>query len=162
MNRHNRIIKIVPGELKHAEELIENMNRDCVLECKALGMTPEQAVMDAFKRSDEIYTGLTDDRVGAMFGVVPFVMLGNTGRPWMLSTELTAKEWLYTARASKKFIHHILNKYERLENAVDYRYKLSIRWLKWLGFTVERPIINRSTGIPVCIFHMNRDSLKEK
>ncbi len=162
MKRHKRVIEIVPATEVHIEELIRNMNDDCIKECQAFGKTPKVAAEEAFQRSDEAYTGLTDGRVGAVFGVVPFALLGSTGRPWMLSTELTAKEWLYTARASKKFIRHTLRRYERLENAVDNRYKLSIKWLKWLGFTVERPIVNRLTGIPVCLFHMDRDKLKEK
>ena len=135
-----RNIEVVPATEEHVAELIENMNRECRMECAALGARPAEAVWEAYRKSDQAYTGLSGGRVGAMYGIVPFAMLGGKGRPWMLSTAVAGKEWLYTARASKKYILGALeNKYSRLENVVDYRYKLSIRWLEWLGFTIEKP-----------------------
>ncbi len=156
MRRVKRNIEIRPSTMDDVEDLIKNMNRDCVLECEAMGKSPEEAVHQAYRKSDQPYTGLSGGCVGAMFGVAPFALLGNKGRPWMLSTDIAGKEWLCTARASKRYILNALNKYEELENFVDYRYKLSIRWLRWLGFTIEKPTPHKITGKLLCKFYMKR------
>ena len=77
--------------------------------------------------------------VGAMFGVVPGGSPG-VGTPWLLHTE----GFLRRPRERRQFIIESLGyimgfhrEYPLLCNLVSRENKVTIRWLKWLGFVLE-------------------------
>lgn len=60
-----------------------------------------------------------------------------TGVPWLLATDEIERHGLAFYRASKKFIAEMRGMYDYLENYVDERNVLSVRWLRWAGFEMD-------------------------
>ena len=72
----------------------------------------------------------------------------------MLGTDLIKKKQKIFLKRSKPWLEDIKKDYNYLENYVDARNTLSIKWLKWLGFKVEDPIPYGVNGEPFHKFTM--------
>ena len=97
-------------------------------------LLPEQALVFCLQNSEASYTVRIDGYIIMMFGVSS-TSIG--GAPWMLATpdlEGYAVKFYHTTREA---IEIMLEQYGYLENYVDARNIKSIRWLKWLGFTIH-------------------------
>ena len=66
-----------------------------------------------------------------MYGVIPE---DNGGRIWMLSSKNIRGHARSVCKISRKEINRLKAEYKMLYNIVDYRNKLTIKWLSWLGF----------------------------
>lgn len=66
---------------------------------------------------------------------------GVNGTPWLLSTELIQTIGVRFIRGSKAIVESWLSKHEYLENFVHAKNKISMQWLKWLGFSFKETII---------------------
>lgn len=82
-------------------------------------------------------TGLVNDELVCMWGVCPISLLSSSGSPWMLGTDLIEKRQRVFLRRSKPWLDDIRKDYRYLENFVDARNVLSVKWLKWLGFEMD-------------------------
>lgn len=60
---------------------------------------------------------------------------------------------LYFAKHSRAYVEEMNRAYNYLENYVDVRNIVSIRWLKWCGFQMEEPEIHGVAQIPFIRFH---------
>ena len=69
----------------------------------------------------------------AMFGVVP--VQPRCGLVWLLGTDDILKVSTQFLRESKSWLGHISKEYDLVGNVVHESNSVSIRWLKWLGFT---------------------------
>ena len=56
-----------------------------------------------------------------------------------MGTDEVAKHPVMFYRMSRRIVDAMRARYSQLENWVDARNGLSIRWLKWAGFYVEEP-----------------------
>jgi hypothetical protein len=72
----------------------------------------------------------------ALFGIGPSLEKG-TGVPWLLATEEIERHPVTFYRVSKRLFPKVAAGYDRLVNWVDARNTLSLRWLVWLGLTME-------------------------
>lgn len=82
-----------------------------------------------------------DNRPIAMFGVGDVNILAGVGSPWMLGTPEIERHVMTFLRQCPYWVGQLLQGYTVLRNCVDDRNKLSIRWLKWLGFEVGKPVV---------------------
>jgi hypothetical protein len=55
---------------------------------------------------------------------------------------------------SRETIHLLRRVYGPLENWVDARNRLAIRWLRWCGFEIEAPAPYGPHELPFCRFSM--------
>lgn len=62
-----------------------------------------------------------------------------SGVPWLVATDAIDQYPVHFYRVSRSIISDIRNQYDYLENWVDERNALSVRWLKWARFTVAEP-----------------------
>ena len=95
----------------------------------------EDALQIGFDESDECWTIVVTDteEIAGMYGVGT---LGDgVGEPWLLTAPALAKIWIPFLRQSKQWVKDINKKYPVLTNAVDEDYKVSIKWLQFVGFT---------------------------
>lgn len=74
-----------------------------------------------------------------MFGVGSLGFLSEEGCVWLLGSDLIEKHWRLFVRLSPRYLRSMLDHYPVLVNAVDARQVKVVRWLGWLGFSVERP-----------------------
>lgn len=102
--------------------------------------TPEQALTKGLAVSSRAWTVFFGDEVAAMWGVSPAAILGSTGVPWLLSSPAVDRHPVTFLRHSRALVDDLHDGFPVLRNYVDARYIRCIRWLRWLGFTVEPPV----------------------
>ncbi len=99
--------------------------------------SPYEALAHSLGFSDRAWTAFVNDRPSLMWGVGRGgCILNPVGVPWMLATrgiELVAREFI---RQSRAYVGLMGQGFSRLENYVHAENALSIRWLKWCGFTL--------------------------
>jgi hypothetical protein len=79
-----------------------------------------------------------------MWGVNPATLIGPTGIPWLLGSDLVPLHRKVFLRENKRWVAHALDLFPLLRNVVDARYAEAIRWIRWMGFTLHAP---RAMGI---------------
>lgn len=116
----------------------DNMREDDVREVYAAAMlTPRKAVDISIERTDVPMVGEVDGVPFVLFGVSYPYALADYGMPWLLATPAIEAHAVPFLRHSAGVVREMKARYDHLENWVDARNRLSIRWLRWCGFTVD-------------------------
>jgi hypothetical protein len=78
---------------------------------------------------------------------IPAILFGcSPGVPWLLSTDDIKKIGVVFIMRSRGYVSEWLKEFGVLENYVHSENTLSIRWLKWLGFSILEPVtVNNET-----------------
>jgi hypothetical protein len=129
--------QIVPAAREHIPALVANLRAQDEAEIRSGGSTPEQALTEAFDKSNEPLAVLFEGRVLAIFGVAKPHAISDYGMIWMLGSKEVPKHTKMLLRASKAYVKRELRKTSHLVNYVDAEYQEAVRWLRWLGFTVS-------------------------
>lgn len=154
-------IEIVPAVPDHIDPIADRMrqtDRDEVL--AASGRDPRSALEFSLRKSSIAHTALIDGVPEVMFGVGDVNILTRTGGPWLLGTDAIDRHWVSFLRGSIGSLAQLSARYDVLINLVDDRQSASIRWLRWLGFTVEEPIIAGVEHRAFRLFHLKKGSGK--
>jgi hypothetical protein len=131
------------------------MRQADVDEVAASGKEPYLALADSLNSSIMAWTGLVDDEPVCVFGVAPLDILSGIGSPWLLGTGFLPRYAMTFLRMNKAYVQKMSELFPHLENYVDARNKLSIRWLKWLGFQFDaQPVPYGIWGTPFYRFWM--------
>jgi hypothetical protein len=131
-------IEIRDVEEDDIEVLVRNMREHDKQEVNAATkMGLRAAVETSVTMSTYAKTGLVNDELVCMWGVCPISLISSSGSPWMLGTDLIEKRQRIFLRRSKPWLEDIKKDYKHLENHVDERNILSVKWLKWLGFEMN-------------------------
>lgn len=131
---------IVDANFEHLEYIQQNMrdaDRDELW--AAYSMDPAHCLMISMMSSTRCWTGLVDGVPICMFGVVPASLVESVGRPWMIGTPAVEKFDRIFLKHCHEVVKNMASEYKTLYNFVDLRNKKAIRWLRWLGFTMEEP-----------------------
>jgi RimJ/RimL family protein N-acetyltransferase len=64
-------------------------------------------------------------------------LLSWTGNPWLLGTDALRRVSREFLRQCPDYVTRMQERFPRLENFVHAENRLSLRWLKWCGFTLE-------------------------
>lgn len=133
--------KAIPACESHIDTIASRMRQADVNEVWASSRyTPEDALRMSLRKSAIARTGTINGVPEVMLGVGDLNVLAGVGAPWLLGTdavETHAREFL---RGSIAWRNQLLERYSTLRNFVDARNTASLRWLRWLGFTVFDPI----------------------
>lgn len=134
--------KIIKATERHVAAVAENMRDEDRMELMACGhKSPHKALTDSLQVSSLAWTAIVGDEPVAMFGVAPVSALGGIGSPWMLGTDgildISLPQFV---RECRSYLSTMLRLYPHLTNHVDCRNKVSLRWLKWLGFKFDTAI----------------------
>ena len=98
---------------------------------------PLEGLVKTIKGSERSRAGLVNGEVACMFGICRKNLIGNAGIIWMLGTDLLKDHGLRFLRENKKEISRLSVEFSTLENYCDARNTTTIKWLRWLGFTIE-------------------------
>ena len=142
-------VEILPAKDEHVDWIATHMrqaDRDEVM--AATGHTPHQALRLSLEKSDLAWTGFADGVATVMFGAGTLNALNRIGAPWLLGTDGVKTHYRVFLRSSLLWKSHLLSNYDELMNMVDDRNDVSKRWLSWLGFTLEQPVIAGVEQIP--------------
>jgi hypothetical protein len=101
--------------------------------------------MMSLRGAQEAYAGTLDGEVIALFGV-------SDARPWLLGSDDVAGIPMAFLRRSRIVVNTWCERYGRIENRADARNTMSLKWLGWLGFTIEDPEPWGYERRPFCLF----------
>ena len=122
----------------------------------ATGENPAMALWHSYERSFFRWTLVKDEQPIAMFGAAPLTLVSKKGIVWMLGTDEVETVSATAARATKRRLKTCLKEFVSLENWVDARNEVSIRWLEWSGFKMGEPTPYGVSGKLFRHFHMDR------
>lgn len=132
-------VSIIPATLSHVRELGETMRKADRREIEIYGISHHKGLWRTFKQGMRNKTALIDGEVAAMWGVCG-TYLGDTGVPWLLTSEAVHKvSPLRFAREYQREVYEMMQYFDRLENYVDADYEGAIRLLSIVGFTIGDP-----------------------
>lgn len=103
---------------------------------------------DGLRRSDWALTGLIDDVPVCMFGVAPKSIVLGEGLPWMLAANGLERAQVKFLRACRPAVRAMVSSYPRLLNFVHADNHVTIKWLRWMGFSFAPPDWPRDQELP--------------
>ncbi|OWV77215.1 hypothetical protein ATY76_04560 [Rhizobium sp. R339] len=133
-----RVVPFRPLDLRGVARRMRRADRDEVW--KASGMTPVEALSYSLRKSSAAWTVSIDGRAEAIFGVGAISILAGVGAPWLLGTDTIERHAAGFLRGSVEWRDQLLRHYPILRNLVDVDNRVSLRWLRWLGFSIFDPI----------------------
>lgn len=143
---------VTQDELLH---LLGNMRKADWDEVEAAAGDVRAALLDGAEASLWVDACLINGELACVFGVAPLRgLLGKQAAPWMLGTPLIDKHPSVLISESRKYAARMLSQYPHLLNCVDARNKRSIRWLKWLGFTIHPANPYGAAQLPFHLFEL--------
>lgn len=98
------------------------------------GKPPVEALDESVSESTESYVGYIDGNPEAVFGVGPFPGMPDVGMPWMVGTEVLAKEYRQWLPIATQLVDRLNDRYPILTNFCLKSNTKAIRWLKFMGF----------------------------
>lgn len=130
--------RIIPADAAHIAPIAADMREADRREVWASHRhEPEQALAASLELSDLAWTCLVDDVPAFMWGAArQGSLITLTGSPWLLATprmDMVRRDFL---RRSRFYVERMQARFPRLENHVHAANRLSLRWLKWCGFSV--------------------------
>ncbi len=132
---------IVPATYDHAVYIADHVRPADADELWAsCMMTPLEAMKFGMERGDKSYTGFHHGVPVCMWGVSLQSFIGMVGVPWMVATShLDNGAAIPFLRLSKAMLLELSDGYDILQNYVDCRNTRAIRWLKYMGFSMQEP-----------------------
>lgn len=135
--------------------IADNMRQADVVEVMASnGFTPHEAVENSVKLSDYSTAVYINNDVVAVMGLKIHSALSGTGIPWLLGTDNVVKHRRVFLQNSRAVIDDMKYHCPKLMNYVHIDNKVSIQWLKWLGFEFDDPTPIGINGEMFHRFHM--------
>lgn len=131
-------IRIVPATLDHARRLV--LRDGDAAEIAALGLTKEHALTASIERSVWAETYLVDGEPAAIVGLGLSSLVGGYGVPWLLTGPACERHRKTFLRESRRQVARMLAEASPLINFVHADYRRALRWMAWLGFTIEAPV----------------------
>lgn len=150
------MVKLEPVTDYGLRFIAENMRDEDLTEVIAAGHTPLESMMLGKRLSDFSVMVTCDGVPLTVLGLVRGDMLSGIGVPWLLSSSYALEHRREFLRLSPSVVAEMLNICPTLVNHVHCKNKLSIRWLRWLGFTIDEPVPNLVTGELFHRFHKEK------
>lgn len=135
--------------------LAANLRAADKAELEAVGLSPEQAVLDSWHASEVSSAVLFDGELAGIFGRLPVQHEGSVagGRSvavvWLLTTPVVDQHPFTFLRLSKPTLQRLLHGVESAVQLVDSRYSTCLRWARWLGFELGEPLELSVPFIPI-------------
>lgn len=101
--------------------------------------SPLEAVIKGVELSDFSTVAYINGTPCCVFGLTKGDLLSGIGVPWLLSSTEVLKYKREILLHSRRVVDEMLSMCPYLVNHVHADNIVSIRWLKWLGFTLQQP-----------------------
>ncbi len=132
-----RDLSIVPATIDHAHAI--TLRDGDAAEIAALGYGKVEALRLSLARSLWAETYLIDGTPAAIVGLCRANLLGGPGVPWLLTGPACERHRKTFLRESRRQVARMLEEAAPLVNFVPADYRRALRWMAWLGFTIEAP-----------------------
>jgi len=114
---------------------------------------PLEALRKSVALSHESVVARVGGEPVCIYGLGFGSVTGGMARPWLMGTQAVEWHCLTFLRANKRIVRDWSERYD-LENYVDARHTMSIRWLRWLGFKLDAAEPFGPFGYPFHRFEM--------
>jgi len=139
----------VTATLEHALYVGERLRAAEVAEVWAMSkLSPLEAARRSFARSEYAWAWRVNGEPAAIWGVGSASLLGEIGCPWLLTSDLVDRYPISFLRRCGRTLHDVRATYQVLENWVDARHAVCLKWLLWMGFTVHPAAPFGVLGLP--------------
>lgn len=120
---------------RDALHVAENLNAGERETLRDLGLeaTAAAIAVSAVERSDPAIAAARGGHPVAIFGAVPGEGFGSM---WFLATAHAFDQPRVLVREGRRYVQEMLQKYPRLQGAVDARRDGTIKWLRLMGFRI--------------------------
>ena len=127
----NELIYVLADDMRQADvDEIWASNHD----------TPVEALLKGWMLSERSVVVTVNDEPCVMIGLVIRDILAGSGVPWLLGTENALKYKRHFIKQVPAVINEMLNICPKLFNYVHVENRISINWLKRIGFTFDEPL----------------------
>ena len=151
-------VVIAPAEPRHVEAMRGRFRAQDDAECRAAsGFSADREAMAAVMAPGLRWTAFAGGEPFCVFGVTPKSMLLSTGCPWLLGTDAVLDNWVGVLKLSRGYVKQMLQPFDKLENYVDARNTVSMKWLKWCGFSFDAAEPYGILGLPFHRFYMTKE-----
>ena len=150
---------IVPARIEHLYELAETMRDADRMEILNLGYPVKKALWRAYRNSIRCKAALVDAKVAAVWGLAIGLRrdvspLSDLGVPWLHTSSAIERIPVAFIKQAKAELAAMLAQRPKLESFVAADYAQAIKFIRLLGFTVEKPEPIGINGAPFSRFHM--------
>jgi hypothetical protein len=158
-----RAYTIVPTEIAHIRELGDTLRDQDRSEILNLGFGVKKALWRAYRNSIMCKTALVADKAAAIWGLgiglrAGVSPLSDLGVPWLHTSAAIESVPVSFVRVAKAELAAMLKLRPRLESFVAADYAQAIKFLRILGFAVEKPEAVGLNGALYCRFHLGFDA----
>ncbi len=137
----SEVVKFVEPTLDLIQVIADDMRQADVDEVWSSNhFTPVEALMTGWGNSHSSVVITVNDEPCVMLGLVIHDILTGSGIPWLLGTNNALKYKRNFFTQVPDVIDEMLDTCPKLFNYVHVDNKVSIRWLKRIGFTFDDPI----------------------
>lgn len=134
-------VKFIQPTVKLIEIIADDMRQADIDEVwAARHHSPIDALMIGWEMSDLSVVVTVNDEPCVMLGLVVRDILSGAGIPWLLGTEGALKYKRQFLTQVPPIIDEMLNVCPMLYNYVHVENKVSIKWLKRIGFAIDEPL----------------------
>lgn len=131
---------VLPAKASHITQLLPHVRAADRAELWAgWRHTPEYALSNGVRNSSHAWTGFINFEPVCMFGVMPVSLLSGSGTPWLIGTDALVAHQVTFLRRCRSQLARMQRCYEHLSNYVAAENTAAVRWLEWLGFTLQEP-----------------------
>ena len=132
------VVKYVKPNAELLQYVEDNMREIDKLECREMsGNSPIDALNKGIELSQYATVVVIDNEPCAVVGLSIVSAVNGLGVPWLLATESAVRNKRVFVNNAKQGVDDMRTVCPNLVNYVHEDNKLSIRWLKWMGFTIE-------------------------
>lgn len=151
-------VDVSPAVPADIEELLPNVRQADIDEFEAASGQNAREVLEIGIRVSRVsWTGRINDEVVCIFGVAGMSLMSRKGAPWLVGSDRLEGSSKAFLRRCRKYAVKMLEEYPELENYVDQRNEIAIRWLKWLGFEFDEAAPYGLAGLPFHRFSMRSE-----
>ena len=129
--------------------LIKNIRDEDQIEIVAAGgVSIEEVIGSMGHLIDQSYVWEVNGEVICLFGITPDETNEDVGIAWLLSTKGFNRYAFEFAGRCKDVFNPLAREFKYIYNYIHEENKLSIKWLKWLGFDIlpAEPIGNKGAN----------------
>jgi hypothetical protein len=146
--------EIVTATVEHADQLARTLRDLDKAELAAFGVEPATGLRQCVQMSLVAQAAIEDGEAFAIWGFTAESLLSDKAAPWMLGGHGLLRNRKLLLLHSRAFTDWTLQLFPRLENVCLAEYEASLRWLRWLGYTIHPPKPMGPLGVPFCRFEM--------
>lgn len=148
-------VTIRPASAGHIGRVAYKMREADVIECRAMGHSPKQALRSALTASTMAWTAFVGGEPHAVFGLVITNALCGHGSPWMLGSEEIYRHPREMIRMGPRFLKLFSDSTPTMSGYCWAGNDRAIRLLRRWGFLVNREGVIVFAGVEMIPFEMD-------